>query len=44
MYLAQPTYLVAFIHTVTAPSALRLLLPYLHPQENTRRRLKTVPR
>jgi Questin oxidase-like len=29
IYLANPKGLVAFVHTVTAPSALRLLTPYL---------------
>ncbi|HSF32142.1 MAG TPA: questin oxidase family protein [Candidatus Tectomicrobia bacterium] len=29
VYLANPTGLIAFVHAVTAPSALRLLLPYL---------------
>jgi hypothetical protein len=29
IYLANPKGLVAFVHTVTAPSALRLLAPYL---------------
>jgi hypothetical protein len=29
VYLAQPDGLIAFVHAVTAPSALRLLLPYL---------------
>ena len=30
IYLASPKNLVAFVHTVTAPSALRMLAPYLH--------------
>lgn len=29
IYLASPKNLVAFVHTVTAPSALRMLAPYL---------------
>ena len=29
LYLANPKGLIAFVHTVTAPSALRLLTPYL---------------
>jgi hypothetical protein len=29
IYLANPKGLIAFVHTVTAPSALRLLAPYL---------------
>jgi Questin oxidase-like len=29
IYLANPTGLIAFVHAVTAPSALRLLAPYL---------------
>jgi len=29
LYLANPKGLIAFVHTVTAPSALRLLAPYL---------------
>jgi Questin oxidase-like len=29
VYLANPTGLIAFVHAVTAPSALRLLAPYL---------------
>jgi hypothetical protein len=29
MYLAHSSDLIAFVHAVTAPSALRLLLPYL---------------
>jgi len=29
LYLANPRGLIAFVHTVTAPSALRLLAPYL---------------
>jgi Questin oxidase-like len=29
IYLANPTGLIAFVHAVTAPSALRLLVPYL---------------
>jgi Questin oxidase-like len=29
LYLANPTGLIAFVHAVTAPSALRLLAPYL---------------
>lgn len=29
IYLASPKNLVAFVHTVTAPSALRMLTPYL---------------
>jgi len=29
LYLANPQGLIAFVHTVTAPSALRLLAPYL---------------
>jgi hypothetical protein len=33
IYLAQPKHLVAFIHAVTAPSALRLLVPYLAEAE-----------
>jgi len=30
LYLVNPTGVIAFVHAVTAPSALRLLLPYLH--------------
>jgi hypothetical protein len=33
LYLAQQQHLVAFIHTVTASSALRLLVPYLAEAE-----------
>ena len=29
VYLANPKGLIAFVHAVTAPSALRLLMPYL---------------
>ena len=29
IYLANPTGLIAFVHAVTAPSALRLLAPYV---------------
>ena len=29
IYLANPNGLIAFVHAVTAPSALRLLVPYL---------------
>ena len=29
IYLANPTGLIAFVHAVTAPSALRLIVPYL---------------
>jgi hypothetical protein len=29
IYLANPTGLIAFVHAVTAPSALRLIAPYL---------------
>jgi hypothetical protein len=29
LYLANPKGVIAFVHTVTAPSALRLLAPYL---------------
>jgi hypothetical protein len=29
LYLANPKGLIAFVHTVTAPSALRLLVPYM---------------
>ena len=29
IYLANPKGLIAFVHTVTAPSALRMLIPYL---------------
>jgi hypothetical protein len=29
LYLANPRGIIAFVHTVTAPSALRLLAPYL---------------
>ena len=35
IYLASPRNLVAYVHTVTAPSALRMLTPYL--QENDSR-------
>ncbi len=33
IYLANPQGLIAFVHTVTAPSALRLLAPYLGAAE-----------
>jgi hypothetical protein len=33
IYLANPTGLIAFVHAVTAPSALRLLAPYVSPAE-----------
>lgn len=33
IYLASPRNLVAFVHTVTAPSALRLLAPYLDGED-----------
>ena len=33
LYLASNKDLIAFVHTVTAPSALRLLAPYLHAQD-----------
>ena len=29
IYLASPKNLIAYVHTVTAPSALRMLVPYL---------------
>ena len=33
IYLASPRNLIAFVHTVTAPSALRMLTPYLDDQD-----------
>ena len=33
IYLASPKNLVAFVHSVTAPSALRMLTPYLHEDD-----------
>jgi Questin oxidase-like len=33
IYLANPTGLIAFVHAVTAPSALRLLVPFLADAE-----------
>jgi hypothetical protein len=33
IFLANPTGLIAFVHAVTAPSALRLLAPYLADAE-----------
>lgn len=34
IYLASPKNLVAFVHTVTAPSALRMLAPYLEEDDS----------
>lgn len=34
IYLASPKNLVAFVHTVTAPSALRMLTPYLDEHDS----------
>lgn len=36
IYLANPRNLVAFVHTVTAPSALRMLAPYLEDEDARR--------
>ena len=33
IYLASPNNLIAFVHTVTAPSALRMLTPYLDDRD-----------
>ena len=33
IYLANPKNLIAFVHTVTAPSALRMLTPYLDGED-----------
>ncbi len=33
IYLASPKNLIAFVHTVTAPSALRMLAPYLNEED-----------
>lgn len=33
IYLASPKDLIAFVHTVTAPSALRMLIPYLDEED-----------
>ena len=33
IYLASPRNLIAFVHTVTGPSALRMLAPYLEPAD-----------
>jgi hypothetical protein len=33
LYLANPRGVIAFVHTVTAPSALRLVAPFLSPAE-----------
>ena len=34
IYLASPKDLIAFVHTVTAPSALRMLVPYLDENDS----------
>ena len=36
IYLANPRNLIAFVHTVTAPSSLRLLTPYLDEADSRR--------
>ncbi|MBC7911472.1 MAG: DUF4243 domain-containing protein [Pyrinomonadaceae bacterium] len=33
LYLANPTEIFSFVHAVTGPSAIRLLLPYVKPEE-----------